>query len=62
MVVENTLFKNKDIHKYRWVRQDGGRVVDKAIMDYVVVLKNVTGRLLDVDSLEGRVKMALTTT
>ena len=47
MVVVNTLFK-KDIHKYTWMRQDIGRVVDRAMMDYVIVLKNIIGRLLDV--------------
>ena len=43
MVVGNTLFKKKDIHKYTWVRQEGGRVVDKAMMDYVAVPRKVAG-------------------
>ena len=53
MVVGNTFFKKKDIYKYTWVRQEDGRVVDRALMDYVVVSRNVIGRLLDVRVLRG---------
>ena len=53
MVIGNTYFKKKEIYKYTWVRQEGGRVVDRALMDYVVVSKNVRGRLLDVRVLRG---------
>ena len=52
LVVGNTLFK-KGIHKYIWMRQDNGRAVDRAMMDCVVVLRNVIGRLLDVRVLKG---------
>ena len=31
LVVGNTLFMKKDIHKYTWIRQDNGRVVDKEL-------------------------------
>ena len=48
LVIENTLFMKKDIHKYTWMRQDNGRVVNKATMDYMVVSRNVIRRLLDV--------------
>ncbi|WP_435331512.1 hypothetical protein, partial [Klebsiella pneumoniae] len=48
MVIGNTFFKKKEIYKYTWVRQEGGRVVDRALMDYVVVSRNERGRLLDV--------------
>ena len=47
-MVGNTLFNKKDIDKYTWMRQDKGRVVDRAMMDYMVVSRNVIGRLLDV--------------
>ena len=47
-MVGNTLFYKKDIDKYTWMRQDKGRVVDRAMMDYMVVSRNVIGRLLDV--------------
>lgn len=71
-VAGNTLFKNKNVHKYKWVRQDGIRVVEKAMMDYVVVekammdymvvSKNVIGRLLGVRFSEGRMTLCLTIT
>jgi len=53
MVIGNTLFAKKDIYKYTWVRQEGGRVVDRAMMDYVVVSRKVIGNLLDVRVLRG---------
>ena len=43
LVVRNTLFK-KDIHKYTWMRQDNGRVVNRAMMNDVVVSRNVIGQ------------------
>ena len=36
-----------------WIRQDNGRVVHRAMMDYVVVLRNIIGLLLDVRVLRG---------
>ena len=47
-MVGNTLFKKKDIHKYSWIRQDTGRVVDRTMMSYMVVLRNVVRQLIDV--------------
>ena len=48
LVVGNTLFKKKRINKYTWVRTSSGKVVDKALMDYVLIDRKVVGRLLDV--------------
>jgi hypothetical protein len=36
LVVGNTWFRKKDINKYTLVKEDGGRVVDKALMDHVL--------------------------
>ena len=52
-MVGNTLLKKKDIHKYTWMRQDNGRVLDGATMDYVVVSRNVMEQLLNVRVLRG---------
>ena len=52
LVIGNT-FKKKEIHTYTWERQDVGRIVDRALMDYVVVSKDMVGRLLDVRVLRG---------
>ena len=53
MSVGNTWFKKKSINKWTWVRVDGGRVVDRAVMDYVLVSKSLKGRLLDVHVYRG---------
>ena len=36
MVVGNTIFKKRMIHKITWVRQNEGELVDSALMDYVL--------------------------
>ena len=37
LLIENTCFKKRMIHKYTWERVVHGEVVDKAMMDYVVI-------------------------
>ena len=34
-VVGNSWFKKNDVYKYTWLRMAEGRVVDKALMDYL---------------------------
>ena len=53
LVVGNTFFKKKKKNKYTWARVEGGRVVERALMDYVLVPKKVVGRLLDVHVYRG---------
>ena len=48
IVVGNSWFKKNDVHKYTWLRLAEGRVVDKALMDYVLLPRRMLGRLLDV--------------
>ena len=48
LVIGNTFFKKKDVYKYTWVRNVNGLVVEKAMMDYVVISRNARNRLLDV--------------
>ena len=47
LVVGNSLYTKKVAYKYTWLRIDEGRVVDRALMDYVLQ-KRMLGRLLDV--------------
>ena len=54
MLVENLSFRKIDIHKYTWMRQDNGRVVGRAMMDYVVVSWNIMGWFLHVRILRGK--------
>ena len=42
------LVQEKDVYKYKWLRMGEGRVVDRALMDYVLLPKRMLGRLLDV--------------
>ena len=37
LVVGNSWFKKNDVYKYTWLRMAEGRVVDKALMDYVLL-------------------------
>ena len=37
LVVGNSWFKKKDVYKYTWLRMAEGRVVNKALMDYVLL-------------------------
>ena len=37
LVVGNSWFKKIDVSKYTWLRMAEGRVVDKALMDYVLL-------------------------
>ena len=48
LVVGNSWFKKNDVYKYTWLRMAEGRVVDKALMDYVLLPRRMLGRLLDV--------------
>ena len=46
-VVGNSWFKENDVYKFTWLRMAEGRVVDKALMDYVLLPRRMLGRLLD---------------
>ena len=48
LVVGNSWFKKKDAFKYTWLRMAEGRVVDRTLMDYVLLPKRMLGSLLDV--------------
>ena len=48
LVVCSSWFKKNDVYKYTWLRMTEGRVVDKALMDYVLLPRRMLGRLLDV--------------
>ena len=47
-MVGNSWFKKKDVYKYTWLRMTEGRVVERALMDYVLLPKRMLLRLLDV--------------
>ena len=53
LVVSNSLFKKKLIKKYTWRRVVHGRVVDRALMDYVLIAKSMIGRVEDVHVFRG---------
>ena len=53
LCIGNSYFKKKVIHKYTWIRNAHGRIVNRAVMDYVMVLRRVLKDLLDVRVLRG---------
>ena len=53
MVIGNSFFKKKRINKYTWVRVANGRVIERALMDYVLITKRMVGRLKDVHVFRG---------
>ena len=48
LVVGNSWSKEKDVRKYTWLRMAEGRMVDRALMDYVLLPKRMLVRVLDV--------------
>ena len=53
LLVGNTFFRKNLINKFAWQRIDNGRLVERAMMDYVLVEKSVLGRLVDVQEERG---------
>ena len=53
LAVANTFFKKKVINKYTWRRTAHGRIVEKALMDYVVVSRRALKHVLDVKVMRG---------
>ena len=45
--------KKRDVYKYTWLRMAEGRVVDRALMDYVLLPERMLGRLIDVKVFRG---------
>ena len=53
LVIGNSFFKKKGINKYTWIREANGRVIEKALMDYVLITERMFGRLKDVHVFSG---------
>ena len=53
LVIGNSFFKKKVINKYTWIRVANGRVIERALMDYVLITKRKVGRLKDVHVFRG---------
>ena len=53
LVVGNTYFRKERKNKYTWAKVRRGRVVKRALMDYVLVPKRAVGKLLDVHVFRG---------
>ena len=51
--MEIDFFKKKEINKYTWIRVANGRVIKRALMDYVLITKRMVGRLKDVHVFKG---------
>ena len=53
LVIGNSFFKKEGINKYTWIRVAIGRVIERALMDYVLITKRMIGRLKDVHVFRG---------
>ena len=53
LVIGNSFFKKKGINKYTWIRVANGGVIERALMDYVLITKRMVGRLKDVHAFSG---------
>ena len=53
LVIGNSMFRKKRINKYTWIRVANGEVVEKALMDYVLIEKRMISRLKDVHVFRG---------
>ena len=61
MCISSNVYLNKNnVYKYKWLRMAEGRVVDKALMDYVLLPRRMLGRLLDVKVWRGEGGRCLT--
>ena len=54
LVLGNSWFKKNDVYKYTWLRMAEGRVVDKALMDYVLLRKTNAWKTVRCESVERR--------
>ena len=41
LVIGNSLFREKEINKYTWIRVANGRVIERALMDYMLITKRM---------------------
>ena len=53
LAIGNSFFKKKGLNKYTWIRVANGRVIERALMDYVLITKRMVGRLKDVHVFRG---------
>ena len=49
LLIGKTCYKKRMIHKYTRERVVKGGIADRAVMDYVMISKDMRGRLLDVN-------------
>ena len=47
LLIGNSFFKKKGRNKYTWIRMANGIVIERALMDYVLLTKRMVGRLKD---------------
>ena len=52
LVIGNSFFK-KGINKYTWIRVANEKMIERALMDYVLITKRMVGRLKDVHVFRG---------
>ena len=53
LAIRNNFFKKKGINKYTWIRVANGSVIERALMDCVLITNRMVGRLKDVHVFRG---------
>ena len=53
LAVGNSFFMKRNVNKYTWMRVVGGRVVERAVMDYMLITKTMIGRVKDIHVFRG---------
>ena len=53
LAIGNSFFKKKGMNKYTWFRVANGSVIERALMDCVLITKRMVGRLKDVHVFRG---------
>ena len=48
LTVGNSSLKKKTVNNYTWVKVVGGRMVERALMDYMLITKRIIGRVKDI--------------
>ena len=53
LVIGNSFFKKKWINRYTWIRMANERMIERALMDYVLTTNRMVGILKDVHLFKG---------
>ena len=53
LAIGNSFFRKKNVNKYTWMRVANGRMIEKALMDYLLITRKMIGRVKDIHVFRG---------